>query len=39
MLNDIPVNVIGGAPKYEQATIKQLIEQLSKMNHYNTILS
>ncbi|WP_418376020.1 AAA family ATPase [Agathobacter sp.] len=39
MLNDIPVNVIGGAPKYEQATTKQLIEQLSKMNHYNTILS
>ena len=37
MLENIPVKSIGGAPVYAQATVKQIVEQLSKSGIYDVL--
>lgn len=36
--NDIPLKSIGGAPKYEYASAKQVIQQISSMSVFNNIM-
>ena len=38
MLSNISIKTIGGAPRYEQATVRQIIEALTKMEFFEEIL-
>lgn len=38
LLSNVEIKNIGGAPRYEHASQKQVLEQLSKMSHYDELL-